>query len=80
MAKERHAAGKAVIARNRPGLRVAENLVAWVWNEWMAGRPTPCTAALDTALEDWRTLPPGGTVTLTWPGRPGRPPGRARRR
>jgi len=42
MAKKRHGAGKAVIARNRPGLDRAERLVHEHWDAWRQDRPTPC--------------------------------------
>jgi len=70
MAKRRHAAGRAVIARNRSGLQNAEHVVNRVWGDWRSGRPTPCTAALDAALAAWRAVPRGGTLTLTWPAAP----------
>src|SRR3954464_3045723 len=45
MAKSRKPAGKAAIARNRPGLGRAEHLVHQMWDGWLAGRDTPCNAA-----------------------------------
>jgi hypothetical protein len=35
----------------------------------IAGRPTPCSDALDAALREWRASPPGRTFTLDWPTR-----------
>jgi hypothetical protein len=67
MRKRRHAAGKAVIARNRPGLTRAEVAVNTVRMEWLAGRPTSSSAALDAALHAWRAVPGGGTVSFEWP-------------
>ncbi len=67
MRKRRHAAGKAAIAANRPGLARAEHLVNETWSAWQAGRPTSCTAALDAAAEAWAAIAPGGTMTLAWP-------------
>lgn len=73
MRKRRHAAGKSAIAANRPGLARAEHLVNETWSAWRAGRPTPCTAALDATAEAWAAIPPGGTMTLAWaPRRRGR--------
>src|SRR4051794_33610233 len=71
MAKRRKPAGKAVIARNRPGLHRAEHIVHRIWDDWRAGRETPCNAALDAADKAWRVVAPGGELTLTWstPGR-----------
>ena len=66
MRKRRHAAGKAVIAANRPGLDRAEHAVNEAWCAWRAGRPTPCKSALDAADAAWAAVPPGGTFTLTW--------------
>jgi hypothetical protein len=66
MRKRRHAAGKAVIARNRGGLDAAEVIANVHWTEWLHRRPTPCAAALDQALADWRATPPGESLTLTW--------------
>lgn len=66
MRKRRHAAGKAAIAANRPGLGRAEHLVNGTWAAWQAGQPTACTAALDSASEAWAALPPGATMTLAW--------------
>lgn len=66
MRKRRHAAGKAAIAANRPGLGRAEHLVNETWAAWQAGQPTACTEALDAAAEAWAALPPGGTMTLAW--------------
>jgi hypothetical protein len=68
MAKRRHADGKAAIARNRPGLVRAEQAVHGEWAAWLAGHPCSCATALDAAEAAWRALPPGGTLTLTWPG------------
>ena len=67
MTKRRHAAGKAAIARNRSGLRQAEHLVGKAWADWLSGRPSSCTAALDQAWVAWKAVPPGGLLTLTWP-------------
>jgi len=69
MAKPRKPAGKAVIAQNRPGLQRAEHLVHRMWDDWRAGRESECSAALDAADQAWRAVPPGGDLTLTWPGR-----------
>jgi hypothetical protein len=73
MNKRRHNAGKAVIAANRPGLTRAELGVNTAADDWVAGRPTPCAAALDAALAAWRATSPGATLTLPWttpvPGR-----------
>ena len=66
MRKRRHAAGKAAIAANRPGLARAEYLVNETWSAWCAGRPTPCQAALDRASAAWAAVPPGGTMSLSW--------------
>jgi hypothetical protein len=86
MRKRRHATGKAVIAANRTGLDQAERRVNQTWQGWREGRPGPCNAALDEALEAWMALPPGGELTLSWPSllSPRRGPragaGRGRRR
>jgi hypothetical protein len=66
MRRRRHAAGKAAIAANRPGLRRAEQIVNETAAAWQAGRPTACTAALDAAAEAWAAVQPGGTMTLEW--------------
>jgi hypothetical protein len=68
MAKRRHAQGKAVIARNRSGVLAADRLVHGEWAAWLAGQPCSCASALDAAEAAWRALPPGGTLTLTFPG------------
>lgn len=78
MRKRRHAAGKAAIARNRPGLRTAEVVVNATWAEWLAGQPTACSDALEATLAAWRAVAPGETLTLHWPDRP--PSSRDRRR
>src|SRR5206468_3650450 len=70
MRKRRHAAGKAAIAKNRPGIRSAEGLVGRTWSAWLAGQPTPCSETLDAALDAWRALAPGDTLTLHWPDHP----------
>jgi hypothetical protein len=67
MAKRRHGDGKAAIARNRAGLNRAEHLVGTTWADWLAGRDTACNEALDATLDAWRSLPPGGQLTLAWP-------------
>jgi hypothetical protein len=72
MRKRRHAAGKAAIAANRPGLARAEHLVNEIWSAWQAGRPTPCTAALDAAAEAWAAIAAGGTMKLAWAPQPRR--------
>jgi hypothetical protein len=66
MHKKRHAAGKAAIAANRPGLNRAEFVVNTAWADWHAGRPNECNAALDAALAAWKAVAPGGTLTLEW--------------
>jgi hypothetical protein len=68
MAKRRHAQGKAVIARNRSGVLAADHRVHAEWAAWLAGQPCSCASALDAAEAAWRALPPGGTLTLTFPG------------
>jgi hypothetical protein len=67
MAKRRHNAGKAVIAGNRPGLDRAEHIVNQTWSDWRAGRPTPCSHALDAALQAWMAVAAGESLTLAWP-------------
>ena len=79
MRKRRHAAGKAVIARNRGGIDAAEVIANRHWAEWLHGRPTPCAAALDRALAAWRATPPGATLTISWDLTPQRAPKRRRR-
>ena len=65
------------IARNRSALDHAEHTVHEHWDAWLAGRPTPCQAALDEAYTRWMALEPGGTLTLDFldlpvhPARPG---------
>jgi hypothetical protein len=54
MAKRRHRAGKAVIARNRSSLDGAEHVVHEHWDAWRQGRDTPCTAAFERAHAEWR--------------------------
>jgi len=66
MRKRRHAAGKAAIAANRPGLGRAEQVVNETAAAWQAGRPTACTAALDEVAKAWAAVSPGGTLTLAW--------------
>lgn len=80
MKKRRHRAGKAAIARNRPALRRAEHAVNQTWMNWMAGHDTPCAAALDRALAEWRAVQPGGELTLSWPISTAQTPARRRRR
>ncbi len=66
LSKKRHAAGKAVIARNRTGIDRAEVVANTHWAEWLHGRPTPCANALDRALADWLATAPGESLTLSW--------------
>jgi hypothetical protein len=66
MGKRRHAAGKQVIAHNRPGLTRAEGVVHRAWDDWLDGRDAPCNAALDAALAEWSSVLPGGSLTLDW--------------
>ena len=66
MAKKRHGAGKAVIARNRPGLDRAERLVHEHWDAWRQDRPTPCASSLERAQADWQASAPGSYLTLSW--------------
>ena len=73
MAKRRSPAGKGAIAPNRPGLQRAEHQVHREWDSWLAGRPTPCRAALDEAWEAWEAVAPGGELTLSWPTSGARP-------
>ena len=79
MRKRRHTAGKAVIAAHRSGLDRAEHVVNGEWTRWRTGEPTACSEALDAALERWRDVTPGGTLTLSWDV-PAPHRGRARRR
>lgn len=83
MQKKRTAHGKQAIARNRTGLDRAEQVVNRVWSDWKAGVPTPCSALLTAAEDEWMSLPPGGELTLDWPtvgARPARSSDHARRR
>jgi hypothetical protein len=66
MAKRKNKPGRAVIARNLHGLMSAEHVVNEVWGDWLAGRDTPCRAALDRAYDAWMTVLPGGELTLEW--------------
>lgn len=66
MAKKRHGAGKAVIARNRQGLDRAERLVHEHWDAWRQDRPTPCASSLGRAQADWHASAPGSYLTLSW--------------
>ena len=66
MAKKRHGAGKAVIARNRQGLDRAERLVHEHWDAWRQDRPTPCASSLGRAQADWQASAPGSYLTLSW--------------
>src|SRR5207237_10820605 len=42
---------RTAIARNRAALQQAEHTVNQHWGDWLAGRPTPCSRALDDAYE-----------------------------
>ena len=66
MLKRRSTAGRAVIARNRAGLTVAEHTVNDVSRKWRAGTDTTCNEALDRTYAAWMALPPGGRLTLEW--------------
>ena len=67
---------RTAIADNRDALQRAEHTVHQHWDAWLEGRPTPCAAALDDALEAWMAVEPGGTLTLDFldlPAHPARP-------
>ena len=66
MRKRRNSAGRAVIARNRAGLTVAEHAVNQVWRSWRAGTESTCNEPLDRTYAAWMELPPGGRLTLDW--------------
>jgi hypothetical protein len=80
MARRRKPAGRTVIAGNRAALDRAERTVHEHWSAWLAGRPTPCAAALDEVLERWMTIEPGGTLTLDFLDLPAHPARGDRRR
>jgi hypothetical protein len=83
MAKRKNKPGRAVIARNVPAIDAAEKVVNRTWSDWLAGRDTPCNAALDRTYREWMSLPPGGSMTLEWlrsAAHPAAPKKRHRRR
>ena len=70
--------GKEVIRRHREELDAAEARVNEVYFAWRSGEPTPCDAALDAALAEWRALPEGGELVRVW-ARPARRAGQRAR-
>ena len=80
MAKRKNKPGRAVIARHVPALTAAEHMVNQTWSDWLAKRDTPCNDALDRAYAEWRSLPPGGHVTLQWLPTPAHPAGPKKKR
>ena len=71
--------GRAVIAEHRSELDASEELAGLHLAAWKRGDDTAVTRALDTAMDQWRSLGDGGTIAFTWPSPHGTvtDPGRA---
>jgi hypothetical protein len=81
MARAQKPSRRTAIARNRAGIDRAEQMVNHHWTAWLSGQDTPCGAALDNALDNWRAIEPGGTLTLDFlalPVHPAKPRGAGR--
>lgn len=59
--------GRTLVADNRRALHDAEQLGNAHHGAWMAGRATPVAPVFDALAEQWRAVPPGGTLTVEWP-------------
>lgn len=82
MARRQKPSRRMAIAEHREALNAAEHIVHRHWDAWLQGRPTPCAAALDEALERWAAVEPGGTLALDFlelPVHPARSDPRRRR-
>ena len=59
--------GRDVISRNKPELDESEHVAGEHVGAWLAGRPTPCAAALDAMAVRWDALGDGEGLVTTWP-------------
>lgn len=64
MARPQKPSRRTAIAQNRAGIDRAEGLVNGHWTAWLSGGETSCAYALDKALASWKSIEPGGTLTL----------------
>lgn len=71
--------GREVIASHRAELDASEEVAGVHMAAWKRGDDTDVTRALQAAMEQWRSLGDGGTLTFTWPSPHGEvtDPGRA---
>ncbi len=64
--------GRSVIVAHRGELAASEELAGRHLHLWKAGRATPVTSALDSALEQWRRLAAKERLVYEWPSPHGR--------
>lgn len=69
LGRKRTEHGTAVIRHHATDLQEAEERVNALYFAWRRGEATPVDEALDRALGQWRALPEGGELVLTWPRR-----------
>jgi hypothetical protein len=69
--------GRALIAKNRAGLNIAEHLGNAHHCLWLEGKPTPAAPTFSRLAEQWQAVPDDGTLTVYWPTDQTRWPSRA---
>lgn len=67
LGRKRTAAGRAVIARNKPALLEAEKVVANHYGAWQQGTPTPAAPYFEEFSARWEALGDGGSLVIDWP-------------
>jgi hypothetical protein len=59
--------GRALVRDHRDALHAAEHAGNTHGHAWLHGQPTPVAPTFERLAAAWAAVPPGGTLTITWP-------------